>query len=346
MQFTLKTLLVLFVVLASSMAAFGPAGIMVTLFCVIIGVGFHVKRLGCAILAVIAIVLGIGLLLPAVSSIREAGRRACCMNNLKQVGLALHCYYKTHGCFPPAYVTDANGKRLHGWRSLLLAHMEETSLHSVCHYDEPWNAPSNRALASPITSFGCPSVKNNDGRHTSYLAVTGPGTAWPGERGSTLDEFTDGPSNTILLVEVADSGIPWAEPRDVTLDEALGPAGGKTSVPRSNHFSQGSYFIRSVPIGGHVLMADGCVRAIPGRLSREDLAALLSIYGGEKIDLDEMFDRYEPPLVESLRWDHIVALTMFLISTVWFWFRMAADARIRQEATREDGKGGKGKERV
>jgi prepilin-type N-terminal cleavage/methylation domain-containing protein/prepilin-type processing-associated H-X9-DG protein len=90
------------------------------------------------VISIIAVL--IALLLPAVQSAREAARRAQCVNNLKQIGLALHNYHDAFGAFPPGTVAVDDGIDGWGawqpnspslsWRVLILPMMEQGSLYN------------------------------------------------------------------------------------------------------------------------------------------------------------------------------------------------------------------------
>src|SRR3982750_4328009 len=91
------------------------------------------------VIAIIAVL--IGLLLPAVQAAREAARRAQCVNNLKQIGLALHNYESSHESFPAGYqswpgVGFRDGQTGDwgpgwGWLTTLLPFVEQGNLYNA-----------------------------------------------------------------------------------------------------------------------------------------------------------------------------------------------------------------------
>ena len=80
------------------------------------------------LLVVIAIIgILVSLLLPAVQTAREAGRRTQCTNNLRQIGLAMHNYHDTHKTLP--YGSDYPHTMRGTWCKLVLPQLEQQTLY-------------------------------------------------------------------------------------------------------------------------------------------------------------------------------------------------------------------------
>jgi prepilin-type processing-associated H-X9-DG protein len=212
----------------------------------------------------------------------DRNRRSLCMNNLKLIGLALNAYHNEFKCFPPAYIADGDGKPMHSWRVLLLPYCEEEPLKNLYKrydFDEPWNGPNNSKLAAEMpTLYRCPGDEVARPFDTSYAAVVGPEAAWPGARSMSIPGITDGPPNTICVVEVANSGFHWMEPRDLTFAEAargINPPRNKKGI-FSDH-----------PGGANFLFCDGSVHFLTDEINRDVLRALLTAAGGETVAIPD-----------------------------------------------------------
>jgi prepilin-type processing-associated H-X9-DG protein len=218
------------------------------------------------------------LILPSIDvgvGIRTPARRNNCSSNLKQFGIALYNYHDTFNQFPPAYIADDNGRPMHSWRILLLPFFEEEGLKDLAKqydFNEPWDGPNNSKLADKMPAvFRCPSDESKR-NEADYVAVVDPETAWPGTSGLSARQIHDGTSNTIMLVEVANSGINWLEPRDLTLGQAMrgfNVAGIRPAIS-SKHSG-----------GANILFADGSVHFLTNEITPELLRALLTANGGE-----------------------------------------------------------------
>jgi hypothetical protein len=222
-----------------------------------------------AILGIIAVL--IGLLLPDIFVHRGGApsRRMACQNNLRQIGIALHNYHDTYGTLPPAYIADENGKPMHSWRVLILPFMEQEPLYKQYRFDEPWNGPNNSKLANQFVSvYCCPSHYPSLG--TSYVAIVGAHTAWPGEKALKLADLKDGTDSILLVVEVHDSGIHWMEPRDFHVSQMA----QTINAPHGQGIS--SEHTRSA----NVVKADGAVRYLSNDTPAESLRSWIYIDDG------------------------------------------------------------------
>ncbi len=122
------------------------------------------------LLVVIAIIgILIGLLLPAINSAREAGRRLQCRNNLKQMGLGCLNHISTHGTYPTggwgwSWVGDPNrgykDAQPGGWCYNILPFIEFNSLHELGSNGTSGSAQqmlgAMQRVHTPVPTFHCP----------------------------------------------------------------------------------------------------------------------------------------------------------------------------------------------
>ncbi len=227
--------------------------------------------------AVITVVLGmlVALLLPPVQIGYTPARRIQCADNIKQIMLALHIYHDAYGSFPPAYVADEDGQPTHSWRVLILPFLGHQELYEKYDFSQPWDSPNNSMLARPIPDyFYCPADTTKRATDTSYVLITGDGSAWPDDHAPGRDEITDDLEQTIALVEVVNSGIHWMEPRDLPLSEALRGINAKAGLSISSRHRSG------VQVG----RADGSVWFLSDDTSPQQLQAMLTPDGGEIVE--------------------------------------------------------------
>jgi prepilin-type processing-associated H-X9-DG protein len=129
----------------------------------------------------------IALLLPAVQAAREAARRAQCINNLKQLGLATHNYLSSQLVFPQGIQWQAD---LHGtgcWTSgsclvSLMNYMEQTAIFNATNFNvNMYNEPNTTISAMGISSLWCPSDPRITDFYTYPAGAVGtlPGTVLP-----------------------------------------------------------------------------------------------------------------------------------------------------------------------
>lgn len=179
------------------------------------------------VIAIIAIL--IGLLIPAVQKVRVAMARTQCLNNMKQMGLAVHTYHNTYKVVPSAFDSPNAPWRYVSWMGRILPYIDQTALYNQIDAKEkagywyPWDNNNYPALATPMPIYNCPA----DTRGAQVTNVTGLNVAFTGYLGVSginyrnrdgvfitnarisLNHITDGVSSTLMIGERPPSSDLW-----------------------------------------------------------------------------------------------------------------------------------------
>jgi len=215
------------------------------------------------IVAVCIIGVLVALLWPAVAQARLAAQRMMTQNQARQLGLALINHQAAFGHLPPAQLGGReDGTGLMSWRVAVLPFLEETQLYSGLQMERAWDDPVNLPLTNrALAVFSSPLCPDSQGTNrTAFVAVVGPDTVLRADGRNFLQAIQDGVGNTGMLLELRQTDIAWAEPRDISVTEAV-------------------RLIQSCPddYGLAVAMADGSVTRIPPSATED---AIIKLFNG------------------------------------------------------------------
>jgi serine/threonine-protein kinase len=204
----------------------------------------------------------------AAGQVRERSLHTQSINNLNLLALAFHHYHNTYGHFPAPAITDKDGKPLLSWRVDILPFVEQDKLYKQFHRDEPWDSEHNKKLLELMPKiFAAPhELKPAEPYNTYYQVFVGKDAPFAAGRKTRFNDFTDGTTNTFLIVEAGEA-VPWTKPIDLPFD-AKGP------LPKLGGLFQDGF---------HAAMADGTVRFVKRSMPDLTLRALITPAGGEVI---------------------------------------------------------------
>ncbi len=232
---------------------------------IVLGVVLGLMILGCGLLA--------ALLFPAIAAARQAAHRQMASNNLKQIGLAFHNYESTYKRLPALHGINHDNEPTGSWRVVLSPYLEHSAVYQRFNFNKAWDAPENQAAGNEMPyMFRSPLADpKQPPNHTNVFTIQAPNSVLPsGAVYRRFSDVTDGLANTIVAIDLPNHSVPWTQPTDLTISEAI-------QYIRSNE----------KPETILLLLLDGSVIPV-GDLNDDELSKLFTINDGSNVPLDEV----------------------------------------------------------
>ncbi len=191
-------------------------------------------------------------------TMRKRAAEVNAMNEFRMIALAMHSFNDAYKRFPPG--REREGVRRASWRVYVLPFVDEFAAYNQYLDDKDWDAPENKPLATQM-----PRVFGSDGANAKVCRIS-----VDGSMPLRFEEVTDGLSQTIMLIEYP-KGVPWMEPRDLDIDEAIELVTGLRAGESLR-----------------VALYDGSVYQLKSGLTADQLRPLFTWNGGEVVDLGEV----------------------------------------------------------
>jgi hypothetical protein len=213
-----------------------------------------------------------GMMIPAVSNVRQAAGTLRSSNNLKQIALSMHSHHDAYGNFPISAPLKKTDPIQLSWRVQILPFIEQDALYKEFKLDEPWDSDHNKKLIDRMPkTYQSPLAIAPPGQ-TYYKVFSGDEAIFGPGKKTSIPQIRDGIVNTILAVEGGEPVI-WTKPDDIPFDP-------KMPLPDLSLIGN-----RRI----NIVMADGSTRNIDlDRVSEKTLKALITMAGGEKIGVEDI----------------------------------------------------------
>lgn len=199
-----------------------------------------------------------------VQAMYESEKRTASAQNMRQNALGMLNFISALGHFPDSVMVHSKTGKEYSWRIAILPYLGEQEIYDNYDFSQDWDSPHNLEVTSKMPDYFRSDLDDKDSTNASFFMLTGTGGAFGGENPKKLQDFTDGTSNTIMLIQ-AQRDVHWSKPVDIEIDP-------EQPLPEFGGYHKGGY---------NTVFADSSSRWISEDALQHRLRELFTPGGGE-----------------------------------------------------------------